>query len=63
MVELDDAEAMADYTLKILEDDALKERLSANARERAVRFEQSKIVQEYEAFYMKCLDKVSKAPA
>ena len=63
LVELDDAEAMAEYTLKILEDDALKERLSANARERAVRFEQSKVVQVYEDFYKKCLDKVSKARA
>jgi N-acetyl-alpha-D-glucosaminyl L-malate synthase BshA len=60
LVELDDAEAMADYTLKILRDAALKQRLSDNARARAEVFEQSKVVQVYEEFYQKCFAKVQK---
>ncbi len=63
LVELDDAEAMADYTLKILRDDDLKQRLSTNARARAEVFEQSKVVQVYEEFYQKCLAKVRKEKA
>ena len=63
LVELDDAEAMADYTLKILRDDALKQRLSTNARARAEVFEQSKVVQVYEEFYQKCLANMSKKKA
>jgi glycosyltransferase involved in cell wall biosynthesis len=56
-------EAMADYTLKILQDDALKQRLSDNARARAEVFEQSKVVQVYEEFYQKCLASVRKKKA
>lgn len=63
LVELDDAEAMADYTLKILRDDALKQRLSTNARARAEVFEQSKVVQVYEEFYQKCLANVRNTKA
>ena len=51
LCELGDVDAMGDYSLKILKNQDLHNELSANARKRAEQFEQSKIVEEYEAYY------------
>lgn len=49
--ELGDIETMSNYAIKLLKDEKLHSRLSANARKRAEYFEQGKVVEQYEAFY------------
>ncbi|MFN1835799.1 N-acetyl-alpha-D-glucosaminyl L-malate synthase BshA [Balneola sp. MJW-20] len=55
---LDDIDCMADYGVKILSDPKLHQQMAENARKRAERFEQDKIVAEYEDFYKEVSDGV-----
>lgn len=55
LCDLGDVQAMGDYSLKILKDEDLHAELSSNARKRAEKFEQSKIVEVYEAYYNKVM--------
>ncbi|WP_020404354.1 N-acetyl-alpha-D-glucosaminyl L-malate synthase BshA [Gracilimonas tropica] len=48
---LDDVDCMADYGVKILSDPKLHKKMAANARKQAERFNQDKVVKQYEAFY------------
>ena len=48
---LDDVDCMAGYGVKILSDPKLHKKMASNARKQAERFNQDKVVKQYEAFY------------
>lgn len=56
-----DIEALADASLKILQDEQLLSAFRKNARDKALEFAKDTIIPQYEKLYMKALDKV-KAP-
>lgn len=51
LCDLDDIECMVDYSIKILTDSELHQKMADNARKRAERFNQDIVVKEYETFY------------
>src|SRR5699024_12114386 len=48
---LDDTECMADYAVKILQDEGLHQQMARNARSRAKKFEMNKVIEVYENYY------------
>ncbi len=58
LCDLGDVDSMANYAIKILKDAKLKKEMSDNAHKRATQFEQEKIVDLYEAYYMEIKEKM-----
>src|SRR5699024_4143033 len=56
---LDDTECMADYAVKILQDEELHQQMARNARSRAKKFEMNKIIEAYEAYYRKIKEELT----
>jgi len=57
LVKIGDVEAIAQYSLKILEDSRLQEKFGRNARQKVLRkYTPDKIVPEYEDLYKRTLD-------
>ena len=55
---LDDVDCMAEYAVEILTDEVLHAKMSANARAQAERFNQDKVVEEYETFYQQTRERL-----
>lgn len=51
LCDLGDVDAMSDYAIRILRDAGLRKEMSKRARERAMQFEQNRIIDEYESYY------------
>lgn len=58
LCDVGDVNAMAEYAVKMLTDEKLHARLSANARKQAERFDQEVVVQQYEDYYKEIYNKV-----
>jgi len=56
---LDDTECMADYAVKILQDEGLHQQMARNARSRAKKFEMNKVIEVYETYYRKVKEELT----
>ncbi|MDZ7694858.1 MAG: N-acetyl-alpha-D-glucosaminyl L-malate synthase BshA [Balneolaceae bacterium] len=54
LCDLDDTECMGQYSVDILSNSKLHEKMAENARKRAEQFEMSTIIEIYEEYYEKC---------
>ncbi|MEX0680685.1 MAG: N-acetyl-alpha-D-glucosaminyl L-malate synthase BshA [Balneolales bacterium] len=57
LCELGDTDAMGDYAISILSDDKLHKKLAKNARKRARVFDQNRVIDLYESYYLKVLNR------
>lgn len=58
LCDLGDVDSMAEYAIRILKDAKLKKEMSDNAHKRATQFEQAKVVDMYESYYMEIKEKM-----